>query len=64
LPFEPVFAAKRVNCCGLQIADLVARPIGRHILQPTQENRAYTIIARKFRTSGGKVRGRGLKVFP
>lgn len=64
LPFEPVFASKRVNCCGLQIADLVARPIGRHILHPDQENRAYTIIERKFRRSGGEVMGRGLKVFP
>lgn len=64
LPFEPVFASKRVNCCGLQIADLVARPIGRHILRPDQANRAYTIIERKFRQSGGQVKGRGLKVFP
>lgn len=64
LPFEPVFASKRVNCCGLQIADLVARPIGRHILQPDQENRAYAIIERKFRRSGKRIMGRGLKVFP
>ncbi len=64
LPFEPVFASKRVNCCGLQIADLVARPIGRHILRPDQENRAYGIIESKFRRSGGQIMGRGLKVFP
>lgn len=64
LPFAPVFAAKQVNCCGLQLADLVARPIGRHILRPDQENRAYEVIESKYRRSGGKVRGRGLKVFP
>jgi hypothetical protein len=64
LPFQPVFASKRSNSSGLQFADLVARPIGRHILFPDQENRAYDIIRPKIRQSGGIIRGRGLKVFP
>lgn len=65
MPFEAVFAPKSVNCCGLQIADLVARPIGRHILDPDQANQAFQIIETKFhRSSTGKIRGYGLKVFP
>lgn len=65
LPFEPVFVPKCVNCGGMQIADLVARPIGRHLLAPNQDNRAYDIIEKKFRRSAeGQIRGWGLKVFP
>lgn len=64
-PFEIIMADKRCNSAGLQVADLVARPIGRHILDPTQPNRAYGILAPKFRRSpGGSVLGWGLKVFP
>ena len=63
--FEPVFAAKGSNSTGLQLADLVARPIGRHVMKPEQENRAYAIIDRKWRRSPtGEVKGYGLKCFP
>ena len=65
LPFEPVMCDKKCNAPGLQLADLVARPIGRKILQPDQPNRAYDILHTKFRRSpGGKVLGWGLKIFP
>jgi hypothetical protein len=65
LPFEIVMADKKCNSAGLQIADLVARPIGRKILNPAQPNRAYDILQAKFRRSpGGKIEGWGLKVFP
>lgn len=64
LPFEPRFASKHANCCGLQLADLVARPIGRHILRPEQENRAYNLVEPKFRRHNGRIDGSGLKVFP
>ena len=64
LPFEPVFVPKQVNCCGLQIADLIARPIGRHVLDPGQPNRAYSIIESKFRRRNGRIEGAGLKIFP
>ena len=65
LPFEPVLCEKKCNSPGLQLADLVARPIGRRILQPDQPNRAYDILERKFRRSpGGKILGWGLKIFP
>jgi len=63
--FEIVFADKKTNSSGLQLADLTARPIGRHILDPAQKNRAYEIVEAKFRRSpsGAKI-GWGLKVFP
>lgn len=65
LPFEPIFAAKSVNCTGLQLADLVARPIGLRVLRPEQDNRAYDIIETKLRKSlKGQVPGYGLKIFP
>ena len=60
-----VVADKKCNAPGLQIADLVARPIGRKLLDPAQPNRAYDILERKFRRSPqGKIGGWGLKVFP
>ena len=63
--FEIVFADKKTNSAGLQLADLTARPIGRHVLDPTQPNRAWDIIEPKLRRSpAGVVRGWGLKVFP
>ncbi len=63
--FEIVFADKKTNSAGLQLADLTARPIGRHVLDPTQPNRAWDIIEPKLRRSpAGEVRGWGLKTFP
>ena len=65
LPLEIVFADKQSNSTGLQISDLVARPVGRHVLQPSQPNQAYEIIKEKFdRSRFGKINGYGLKVFP
>jgi hypothetical protein len=65
LPFEPILSHKACNSSGLQLADLIARPIGRKILDPAQPNRAYDIIQTKFRRSpGGTLKGWGLKVFP
>ncbi len=52
------------NCCGLQLADLIARPIGRYVLDPGQPNRAFDIIRQKMDKSGDKIDGYGLKVFP
>lgn len=63
--FEIIFADKKTNSAGLQLADLTARPIGRHVLEPAQPNRAWEIIEPKLRRSpAGVVRGWGLKVFP
>lgn len=41
LPFRGQFAGKPANSCGLQLADMIARPIGRHQLNPLQPNRAF-----------------------
>jgi hypothetical protein len=65
LPFAALLVEKKCNSAGLQLADLVARPIGRKILDPAQPNRAFDILAAKLRRSpAGEVRGWGLKVFP
>jgi len=62
---EARFVPKSANVPGLQIADLVARPIARHIMNPTQPNRAYSVIEKKLdRSPSGNVSGWGLKVFP
>jgi hypothetical protein len=45
--FEIIFADKKTNSIGLQVADLIARPIGLQTLRPDQPNRAYEIIRPK-----------------
>ena len=65
LPFEVVFVDKKQNLSGLQLADLVCHPIGRYLLKPEQNNRAYEVVEKKFhRGTDGKLRGYGLKIFP
>jgi hypothetical protein len=70
LPFEIVFADKKTNSSGLQLADLVARPVGLSVLRPNQENRAFYVLKRKFFCSGGRERvgegfeNWGLKIYP
>lgn len=62
---EIVFADKRANSGGLQIADLIARPIGIKTMRPAQENRAFEIIREKFDCNKrGDFEGFGLKRFP
>jgi uncharacterized protein DUF3800 len=59
------FMDKKHNSTGLQLADLVAHPIGRHAINPDQPNRAYNILEPKFRRGpAGRVKGFGLKSFP
>ncbi len=51
--FEIVFADKRSNSTGLQVADLTARPIGLHFIRPQQSNRAWDLLQPKvFRDAG------------
>ncbi|MDO9372543.1 MAG: DUF3800 domain-containing protein [Gammaproteobacteria bacterium] len=65
LPLEIVFADKKANLPGLQLADLVARPVGMSILRPEQPNRAFEVLAGKFYTNQkGNRLGWGLKCFP
>ncbi len=46
--FIPLFAKKASNLAGLQLADLIARPIARKWMRPNQKNRAYDIIKPKI----------------
>ena len=62
--FDIKILPKISNCLGLQLADLVARPIGRHVMNPEQPNRAFDIIKNKIDSKNGKLEGYGLKIFP
>lgn len=65
MPLEIVFADKKANLPGLQLADLVARPVGLNVLRPEQANRAFKVLEGKFYASpDGKREGWGLKCFP
>ena len=69
-PFQIKFANKQINSAGLQLADLVARPIGLNYFRPTQRNRAFEALREKFFCEGGRTNlgvnfeGFGLKVYP
>lgn len=63
--FQIVMSNKLSNSAGLQLADLVARPIGIKTLRPEKENRAFEIIKSKFhKNEQGNFDGIGFKVFP
>ena len=65
LPFNLVFADKKVNSTGMQLADLVSFPIGRNYINPTQQNVAYNTVEKKLRRSNkGVIQGYGRKAFP
>lgn len=56
------FEWKKENINGLQLSDLVAYPISRHVLDPNAVNFAYDIIESKiFRKNKKRY---GIKVFP
>ena len=50
--FKPVFADKKTNSSGLQLADLAARPLGLDYLHPGQSNRAADLLKTKLTTGG------------
>lgn len=60
------FNQKIQNIIGMQLADLVAYPIGRWVLDSAKENKAFTYIEKKFHTNpkGGGYLNYGLKIFP
>jgi hypothetical protein len=65
MPFEIVLVDKLTNSAGLQVSDLIARPIGMSVLRPAQRNRAFEVIRGKlYADAKGDWAGRGLKVFP
>lgn len=58
---KPVIVSKRRNVAGLQLADLCARPIGTHLLNPTRESRAFNhLLPIIHRPSQGPVSECGL----
>ncbi len=70
LPFEVLFSNKQTMSSGLQLADLVARPIGIHVIRRDQPNRAFDILKKKFFCKGGRAKvgedyeNWGLKIHP
>ena len=53
---------KSENVVGLQVADLVAYPITRHVLNPDGVNLAYDVLKKNIYQIDGKMYG--MKVFP
>ena len=53
---------KSENVVGLQVADLVAYPITRHVLNPDGVNLAYDVLKKNIYQVDGKMYG--MKVFP
>jgi len=70
LSFEILFSDKKAMSSGLQLADLVARPIGLSVFRVGQANRAFEVLRKKFFCAGGRKKvGEdyqewGLKIFP
>lgn len=65
LSFDIIIVDKKTNSEGLQLADLMARPIGLSILRPDQPNRTRDILEKKYyRDGNGRKEGFGLKLFP
>lgn len=62
--FEIVFADKKTNNCGLQIADLAAYPIGRFVLDPGGNNRSFATIEQKLVRRNARAEGAGLQIIP
>lgn len=56
------FKRKSDDITGLQIADLIAYPIARFVLDPERANPAFDIFSSKFYSEKGK--RYGLKIFP
>jgi len=59
------FYSKKDNIIGLQIADLCAYPLARHLLNPKEPYIPFKIIEKKIYCSDeGQYEGWGLKLFP
>ena len=56
------FRNKTENINGLQLADLVAYPTARYVIDPKRANPAFDIVASKIYSKNGK--RYGLKIFP
>jgi len=58
------FNQKSQNIAGMQIADLVAYPIGKWVMDAKKENKAFEVIKSKIHAEKGDIMGYGLKVLP
>ena len=59
------FVSKKANSTGLQLADLIARPIAMNTIRPDQRNRAYEVVEPKlWRNVDGTTDDYGLKMLP
>jgi hypothetical protein len=56
LPFDVLFSDKKAMSSGLQLADLVARPIGLSVLKPGQNNVRLKCLRESFTATGGGTR--------
>jgi hypothetical protein len=64
-PFQLRMTSKLSNSAGLQLTDLMARPVAMHHLRPDQPNRAFEIIKKKLESGpDGEIEGWGLKRLP
>lgn len=59
---EITFKSKRENINGLQLADLIAYPIARYVIEPNRSNPAFEQVETKIYNKNGK--RYGLKIFP
>jgi hypothetical protein len=57
-----IFKSKRDNSNGLQLADLVAYPAARYVIEPNRANPAFELISPKFYRKNGKLYV--LKIYP
>lgn len=55
---------KRANIAGLQLADLIASPIGRHVIGKTDKPDWHVVEGKFRRGKAGRVDGYGLVVLP
>lgn len=62
LGMQITFRDKKENINGLQLADLLAYPIARYVIDTMRANPAFDLLAPKFYTKNG--RRYGLKIFP
>jgi hypothetical protein len=61
--FEILFRYKKQNVNGLQLADLLAFPIGQKVFKPNEPNLPYSIMESKF-YKGDNGQLYGLKIWP
>ena len=57
-----IFRNKQENINGLQLADLIAYPVARYVLDSSRANPAFDLIKPKIYAKSGKIYG--LKMFP